>query len=132
LEFWASSESDAASFGALDRVRRSVEPVLQEMLASSNLAAANLRFRYVPIVMTDEILDQYPARSRAQLKQRILDCAPQLDRRSFIHGSFGDQVQTYVEGIRTALPLLPKFGLSPTDVRDFEALLAKVVDRFAS
>jgi hypothetical protein len=127
LEFWASSESDAASYPAIKKVQETVEPVMRDLLRGSRFEAAKLLLRYVPVVMPPELLDRYPPRSKARLKQRILECAPQLQYEPFVRGSFTDQVRVYVDGIRTASSFLPKFGLSLEEVRDFEGLLTRAI-----
>jgi hypothetical protein len=132
VEFWAASESDAASYAAVESVRLAIEPVLADLLRQSQLSAATLLFRYVPIVMPPELLDRYPPRSEARLKERIVDCAPQLDHETFVQGGFGDQVQTYVDGIRTDSALLQQFGLYESDVREFQTLLTRAADHLTS
>ena len=132
MEFWAASESDLASYPAVEKVRRAFEPVFRELLSDSGLTATKLLLRYVPIVMPPDLVDNYPCHTKARPAQRILDCAPQLDYEIFVRGSFADQVQAYAHGIRAASPLLPKFGFSPANVSDFEMLLSRAAANCAS
>jgi hypothetical protein len=125
VEFWASSEGYQSASDAIEKVRRSIEPILQQILDKSRFSDERLLIRYVPIVMPFDLLDRYPARSKPRIKQRILDCAPQLNYDVFNNGSFTEQVEVYLDGIRTASYLLQKFGFSAADVTDFEMLLVK-------
>jgi hypothetical protein len=126
VEFWASSETFEPAGEASEAVRRRIEPLLQDRLTNSRFAAVQLLLRYVPIIMPTEMLDRYPARSKARIKQRILDCAPQLHSETFVSGSIVEQVDAYLSGIRTASPLLTKFGVSPAAIEEFGQLLAKM------
>jgi hypothetical protein len=132
VEFWASSETSAAADAAIEKIRRAIEPMLQDLLRRSQFATTKLLVRYVPIVMRPELIDRYPPRSEARLEQRVLDCAPELDYETFVRGSFVDQVRAYVDGLRTASVLLPEFGFSLADAHDFEALLLRAADNCTS
>jgi hypothetical protein len=125
VQFWASSEIYQPADAASETVRRTVEPVLNSLLNSSTLAGIDLLLRYVPVIMPEHFLDRYPARSKVIIKQRILDCAPHLDYSTFVSGSFLDQLEVYLAGLRTASPLLARFGLSNAEVSEFEATLTK-------
>jgi hypothetical protein len=126
VEFWASSETYEPADHASEAVRRVIEPLLNHRLTNSRFANVQLLLRYVPVIMPTEILDRYPARSRARIKQRVLECAPQLRYETFVSGSFNDQVDAYLNGIRTASSSMKKFGISPAEIGDFEQLLAAI------
>ena len=126
MEFWASSETYEPAGNASEAVRRVVEPLIQDQFTRSPFAAVQLLLRYIPIIMPLGMLDRYPARSKARIKQKILDCAPQLHYETFVSGSWHEQVDAYVSGIRTSSPLLTKFGLSPAEIDEFEQLLGRV------
>lgn len=126
MEFWASSEIYGPADQASEAVRRVIEPLLNHQLKNSRFAAVELLLRYIPVVMPIEMLDRYPSRSKARIKQRVLDCSPQLHYETFVGGKFDDQVDAYVGGIRTTSSLLAKFGVSPADVEEFDQLLATV------
>jgi hypothetical protein len=127
LEYVVSSESDAAAYPAVDQVSRAVELAFRDALRSSPLHDIQLTLRYVPIVMPTGLRERYPPRSKARVKQRILDCSPQLSYEPFVGDSFRSQLEAYVQGLRTASLLMPMFGFSPADIREFESLLSKVV-----
>jgi len=126
VEFWASSEIYRPADQASEAVRHVIEPLLNHQLKNSRFAAVELLLRYIPVMMPTEMLDRYPACSKARIKQRVLDCAPQLHYETFVSGKFDEQVDAYVSGIRTTSSLMTKFGVSPAEIEEFEHLLAEV------
>jgi hypothetical protein len=87
------------------------------------------KLRYVPIVMPEEMLPRYPARSKLRKKDRIYDCAPILDFEVFVEGRFEDQLREYLRGIAPSAPHLASLGASPQQIEEFKAILAGAVDR---
>jgi hypothetical protein len=124
LEFWASAEVHQSAFAALDTVRRSVEPFLNAALATSSLAPLPCKLRYVPIVMPTELHARYPARSRLRSKERIYDCAPQLDYEVFVDGQFAEQLREYLRGLALSASHLKQLGASPDQIKEFQRILA--------
>lgn len=112
-----------------ERARRCVEPYLNAAFASSSLATIDAKLRYVPIIMPADALGNYPARSKLRRKQRIYDCAPQLDYDVFITGTFEEQLREYLRGIALSAPHLPGLGASKDQIVEFEAILAGAVER---
>jgi hypothetical protein len=99
-------------------VRRNVEPYLNAAFAASSLASLECKLRYVPIIMPEGMRERYPARSKLLKKERIYDCAPQLDYDIFVDGTFEDQLIEYLNGIAPSAPHL-----------DFETILASAAER---
>ena len=128
MEFWASSESYIKASDNLDNTWRLVEPYLNNMFENSNLDDLKIKLRYVPIVMKPESAHRYPARSRSLIKQKIYDCAPQLDYQIFIDGTLSDQLDEYMRVIALSSPYLNKFGATPEQVRDFDLIIATARD----
>lgn len=128
MEFWASSETYLPASAGVESVRQTTEPILNRLLAQSRFADVQIRIRYIPIVMPSVMHEKYTPRSQARLKQRILDCAPQIDYDVYLDGDFPKQLDTYLDGIKTAFPMLLKFGLTLTDVSDLKALLSEARD----
>jgi len=54
--------------------------------------------------MPERLHTRYPARSEVLKEQRIYDCAPILDYRVFLEGSFEDQLQENLRGIALSTP----------------------------
>jgi hypothetical protein len=129
LEFWASSEVYRPAGPASEAARRSIEPFLNAAFASSSLSTLDCKLRYVPIVMPDELRERYPARSKIRKKERIYDCAPQLDYEVFVSGTFEAQLREYVRGIAESAHQLASLGATPEQIEDFERIMAAAVDR---
>lgn len=111
---------------------RAVEPFLNFAFASSSLAEISGKLRYVPIIMPDEMREQYPARSKLRKKERVYDCAPQLDYGIFVEGTFEAQLREYVRGIAESAPHLAGLGATPEQIAEFEQIMATAVDRIIS
>jgi hypothetical protein len=116
----------------MNRARRCVEPFLNAAFAASSLATLDAKLRYVPIVMPEGMRERYPARSKLRKKERLFDCAPQLNYEVFVEGSFEDQLQEYLRGIALSSPYLAALGASPEQIAEFEAILANAVDRIVA
>ena len=127
MEFWASSDSYAKADLYLERARLCVEPYLNEALKNSSMATADIKIRYVPIVMPTEMHDKYQERSRANIKKKIYDCAPHLNYDVFLPDNFEDQIAEYLRGISLSIPHLSKFGLKAEQVEEFGSILAEAL-----
>ena len=88
MNFWASAEVHQPAFAAMSKVRRSVESFLNRSFAGSKLAALECKLRYVPVIMPEGMRERFPSRSKLRKKDRIYDCAPQLNYDVFVNGTF--------------------------------------------
>lgn len=95
---------------------------------SSSLSAFDGELRYIPIVMPDGMKARYPARSRARIKQRLYDCAPQLTCEAFVAGTFDEQVREYIRGMGDEAERLIRVGASREQVGEFRMILAAAGD----
>ncbi|MEA2824938.1 MAG: hypothetical protein QOF03_1420 [Alphaproteobacteria bacterium] len=129
MKFWASDESCQLAGAALTKTRRCVEPFLNAAFAASSLATLEGKLRYVPIVMPEGMRERYPARSKLVKKERIYDCAPQLDYGVFVEGKFEDQLEEYLRGIALSAPHLAGLGASPKQIDEFKTILANAAQR---
>ncbi|MEX2297153.1 MAG: hypothetical protein WD715_07065 [Dongiaceae bacterium] len=129
MRFWASAEVFQPADAASDAARRCVEPYLNTAFANSSLATVDGELRYVPIIMPPDMRENYPARSKPRRKQRIYDCAPQLDYEVFVEGKLEDQLREYLRGIALSAPHLASLGASKEAIAEFEAILAGAVER---
>lgn len=109
------------------KVRLAVEPYLNAAFAASRLAAVEGKLRYVPIIMPEGIRERYPARSSLRKKERIYDCAPQLNYDVFVKGSFEDQLREYLFGIAESAPFLKDLGATPEQITEFNSILTRAV-----
>ena len=129
MKFWASAEVFRAAFPAMDRARRRVDPFLNAEFAASSLAMLDGKLRYVPIVMPEGMRERYPARSKLRKKERLFDCAPQLNYEVFVEGSFEDQLREYIRGIAESAPHLAELGATPKQIEGFNKIMATAVER---
>jgi hypothetical protein len=116
----------------MNRARRCVEPFLNAAFAASSLATLDVELRYVPIIMPEGMRERYPARSKLRKKERLFDCAPQLNYEVFVEGGFEDQLREYLRGIALSSSYLAPLGASPEQIAEFEAILANAVDRIVA
>jgi hypothetical protein len=129
LIFWASVEGHQPAYTAITRARRCVEPYLNAQFAASSLERLDAKLRYVPIVMPEDMRQRYPERSKLRKKQRIYDCAPQLNYEVFVEGSFEDQLKEYLRGIALSAPHLKGLGATPEQIADFNRIMDEAVER---
>jgi hypothetical protein len=127
--FWASTEAHEPAYEAVRMCRLSVEPFLNTAFAASGLASVEAKLRYIPIVMPAGMRERYPARSRLRRKERIYDCAPQLDYEVFVSGSLEQQLKAYIDGIASSAPHLSEFGATNEQIAEFKNILARAVER---
>lgn len=127
--FWASAEVGIDANPAMERARRCVEPYLNAAFAESTLGSLAVEIRYIPIVMPAEARHRYPARSKLRKKQRLYDCAPQLNYDVFVSGSFEHQLREYVRGISESTSYLAELGANERQVADFRAILDSAVEK---
>lgn len=132
MRFRALAEVDLPAYDALTKVRRTVEPLLNSSLSQSSLAELDILLRYVPIVMPVSAKDGYPERSAADYAKKIYDCSPQLNFEVFVSGTFGDQLQEYINGIAVAGPHLSQLGVSAEHISEFENILKEVTSDILS
>lgn len=129
MHFWAAVEGFEPAREAITKTRRCVEAHLNQEFAKSSLATLDAKLRYVPIVMPDGLRQRYPERSKLRKKQKIYDCAPQLDYEVFVSGSFADQLKEYLRGIALSAPHLKGLGATPQQIEDFNRILDGAVER---
>lgn len=87
------------------------------------------KLRYVPIIMPKGMRARYPARSKLRKKEKIYDCAPQLNYEVFVEGTFEEQLREYVRGIAESAPHLAGLGATPEQIEDFNKIMATAVER---
>lgn len=127
--FRTSAEVFQPADAGLDRARRCVEAYLNAAFAATSLATLNAKLRYVPIVMPEDMRVRYPERSKLRKKERLYDCAPQLDYDVFVSGTFEDQLKEYLRGIALSAPHLAGLGATPQQIEDFKQIMASAVER---
>jgi hypothetical protein len=62
-------------------------------------------------------------------KERIYDCAPQLNYEVFVKGTFEDQLKEYLRGIALSAPRLAGLGATPQQITAAERILVERPDK---
>ncbi len=96
----------------------------ERFIRSQQLSELPIVVRYVPIIMPQGMRERYPARSKLRKKERLYDCAPQLDYDTFVTGTFEQQIDEYVRGLFESVAHLQKLGATQEQADEFVALLA--------
>lgn len=129
MKLFFSAELFQPAHAAFDKAASGVQSYVTGAVATSSLLSAfDGELRYIPIVMPDGMKERYPARSKARVKQRLYDCAPQLSYEVFVAGTFDEQVREYVRGMDDEADRLIRVGASREQVDEFRKILAAVAD----
>mgnify|MGYP001453106028 CR=1 FL=1 len=129
MNFTSSAEVFTDAHDSLSRAEAAVEAYLRRAFVESDkLTGLPITVRYVPIAMPDMLLPRYPARSKLRKKERLYDCAPQLDYDVFVSGTFEEQLREYLRGLAETTPHLKDLGANDDQVVEFENILRKAVD----
>ena len=128
MKFSASIET-RHGFGrdAFDIMRAALD-FFPARLAAGVLGRLDLELCYVPILMPEELVDAYPARSRIDRAKRIISCSPRLDADKWATASVEGRIALYAQGLRECAPLVQKVGATDAEIR---AMLDEV-DAFAA
>lgn len=126
MKFWASAETDALAFDNIYNVTKYIEPKINRSLQLSSLSEIYLKIRYIPIVMSDDSINMFPSRSKVRKKSRIYDCAPQLGFRIFTSGTWNEQIENYLNGLRECASRLNEFGASKEQAQEFIRILEEL------
>lgn len=127
MEFFFSSEVEQSALHQMHEVRVLVKPLLESAVAKGRLATFDVEIRYVPIIMSTERRERYPARSRLRRKERIYSCCPQLEIEPFLTGTKPERISVYVGGLRECGPALEKLGATKEQVREFDSILDQII-----
>ncbi len=133
MEFFESAELYKDASPAYLRTASAVEKFLTHALGRSLLLSElGVKVRYIPIIMPVQLRSRYPARSKVRKKERLYDCAPQLNYDVFINGTFEQQLEEYIRGLTESVPFLAKLGASREQVEEYASILAKTKDAVLS
>lgn len=129
MRFRDSAEVFKDAYPACDRIARYVRGYLERALQESEqLGKLEITVRYIPIIMPEPLRARYPARSKLRRRERLYDCAPQLEYETFVDGSFEQQIDEYIRGLSESVEFLPKLGATPEQVSEFESILGRAKD----
>lgn len=120
MEFRWSAETDwRVSQAELRRIANGSINLLKAMADETALRDVDLTVAYIPIIMIDSAKGSYPSRTRKLTKQRVAQCAPQLDHNRFVNGNGEDRIELFYQGLLDAVKPLESFGLSPEEIASY-------------
>jgi hypothetical protein len=127
LIFVAYAEIYKPASSSMVEIRRAVEPLMNDMIDQSRLAALDVKLRYIPIIMPDGIKEFFPSRSKARKSEKICDLSPQLNYELFITTNLIDAIKEYIRGLEGAPKYLKILGATSDQSEDFIKLI-KIVE----
>ena len=68
-------------------------------------------------------------RSKLRKKERIYDCARQLNHEVFVEGTFEDQLKEYLRGIAFWAPHLAGLGATQVQIKEFKRIIDTATER---
>lgn len=100
-----------------------VENFINNELQNSTLNKFDTDISYCPIVLSDEFVGVYPARSKMSHKQKIYYCSPKLNFETFHTGTLAEALNEFVVGLQECLPQIQKLGASDKQRESFRLIL---------
>lgn len=133
MKYSNSSESDWRVDGpALSAISNRAEEILSYKLSMGELEKLKITLLYTPILMGDDLLASYPARTRRSVKNRVIFCSPQLDHEAFVSGDWPTKVEVFFSGLKEAVPLLERFGATQGIVREYLSAISETTEMIKS
>jgi hypothetical protein len=125
MEFWQSSEASHLATPILIAIDGSIAAAINQAIGTSALMQQLdvVETRYIPIVMSARFDGRFPARSRANHKQRIYNCCPRLDYDAFVNGTPAQRIAIYLDGLQDCSTCLKKLGATPAQVAEFQRIV---------
>ena len=131
MRFWSGAEVEKSIYTRFDETRKAVDKLIKSEIDNGSLKSLDMEYCYIPIVMTDDLIDLYPPRSRIDKLERRIYNSPQLDFQIFINGTKSERVEEYIRGIRSSKKLLISAGLNRDQIKEFEYSLDKISHHFS-
>ena len=128
MKFSASIETHRDFGGDAFDIMRVALAFFPDRLARGVLGRLDVELCYVPILMPEELMCGYPARSGIDRTRRVIHGSPQLDADGWAAASVEGRIAIYARGLRKCAPLLREMGATDTEIR---TLLVEV-DAFAA
>jgi hypothetical protein len=123
VKYTKGAEISKGVLDALHHVDALTENELSSGFSRGCLGEFDIQLNYVPIIMSADKLDRFPARSRAYKAKKRYACCPQLDYDAFVSGTPAERVAIYLDGLRGCGPGLAKLGATPEQVAEFDRIL---------
>ena len=129
MNYTHSSESDSHAGVNVTIASVLVEQYLNTAIPISSVSDLDATLRYTPIIMPEDSLDDYPARSELREMQNLYACSPQLSFDVFVTGALDELLKEYLSGPTEVMPYLTKLGASIDQVNEFEDILNNAIPR---
>ena len=90
------------------------------------LDGVEVTFHFCPILMPDDMLEHFPARSKVDRKRSTFHCCPQLDFRVFKDGDFQAQISDCVAKILHEVENLRSIGLGDAHIELLRKIFSSI------
>jgi hypothetical protein len=120
MRLWCGAEAEKTVHLALTATRNRLKNALTNTLKSGSMADIDLELCYIPIVMSDDFVELYPARSSYSKIDKRVYHSPQLNFETFRDGSSKERDNAFIEGLLLAKSFLSEAGIEERQVTDFE------------
>ena len=100
-----------------------------EAAAKGEVPEEDSEIHFCPVVMKEEWIKNYPARSRVDKRSGIFYCAPHLDYNIFLNGDFRSQLENTILTIASELHRLKKLGLDEESIGKVRNLFLEMLDQ---
>jgi hypothetical protein len=126
MKFSCTGEVSQSVFKKKVRVCSFIEQNLLQQQEGTVLDAYDAEVHFCPILMDDNLIQYYPARSNTDKKEKVFYCCPQLNYRLFKSGSFEDQLGNCIDELLLADKPLKTLGATPEQRAAYREILESI------
>ena len=123
MRFQTLGEAGYVQITEYIRICRELETRILSRVDDSSLAEKDIELCYIPILMPDEDLHRYPARSKYSRKENVLYCCPQLDYNRYQNGNAADRRAVMFDGLFESDKLMRRANFTEEEIEEFLAIL---------
>lgn len=123
MKFQSLGESGFVNMTERIKISRQMEHLISSRISESSLLNLDTEFCYIPILMPNDMLDRYPARSSYSRKEDVIYCCPQLDYDRYKSGDGAVRREVVYEGLGEARKLMKRANFSDAQIEEFLAIV---------
>lgn len=107
MQFSISAETDiTVPDEELRAFMNELAPHIQDYFSKSPFSSNGWLLIYCPIIMSDQFIGDFSARSRVQHKKKELSCCPQLNHNTYMKSDRSGRRKKYTLGLLAAIILM--------------------------